>query len=90
VVEAPDVEVGPFNHLQPDHYWSCLANTIQDDCEVKGSGPDAEFGFSFGDGYLGTARLPAFHFVTAYYVVTSTTKPPIPPKCRPGSPRCFQ
>jgi hypothetical protein len=68
VVAFPDVELGPFNDIQPYHYWSCLADTIQDPCERKGSGPGAEFGFSFGDGYLGTARLLADHFVTLYYV----------------------
>jgi hypothetical protein len=35
------------------------------------------------------ARLPADHFVTAYYVVTPP-KPPIPPKCPPADPSCYQ
>jgi len=88
VVAFPDVELGPFNDIQPYHYWSCLADTIQDPCERKGSGPGAEFGFSFGDGYLGTARLQADHFVTVYYVgcdphqswCQTITFPPIPAK----------
>jgi hypothetical protein len=92
IVEAPDIAVGPFNHLQPSQYWSCMADNIQDACEAGGVGPgDAEFGFSFGDGFLGTTGQPADHFVTAYYVVTvPPTKPPIPPKCPPDDPSCYQ
>jgi hypothetical protein len=70
VVQPPDIAVGPFLHLQPFHYWSCLADTIQDPCQTDGQVPagNSEWGFSFGNGYLGTARLPADHFVTVYYV----------------------
>jgi hypothetical protein len=72
VVQPPDIAVGPFLHLWPSPYWSCQGPTIQGACETVGpsgsSATPAEFGFSFGDGYLGTAHLPAFHFVTAYYV----------------------
>jgi hypothetical protein len=72
VVEPPDISVGPFHHLQPFPYWSCQADRIQDACEANGpnppTSPPAEWGFSFGSGFLGTARLPADHFVTAYYV----------------------
>ena len=51
----------------------------------------SEWGFSFGTGFLGTERLTANHFVTAYYVVTiPPTKPPIPPKCPPTDPSCYQ
>jgi hypothetical protein len=45
---------------------------------------------AFGDGYLGTERLPADHFVTAYFVLATPTKPPIPPKCPPTDPSCYQ
>jgi hypothetical protein len=95
VVEPPDITVGPFHDLQPFPYWSCQADAIQDACEAGGpnppKNPPAEWGFSFGDGFLGTARLPADHFVTAYYVVTiPPTKPPIPPKCPPTDPSCYQ
>jgi hypothetical protein len=83
VVEPPDIAVGPFLHLSPSPYWSCQATTIQGTCEANGPNPPtippAEWGFSFGDGYLGTARLPADHFVTAYYVGCDL----------PDSERCF-
>jgi hypothetical protein len=70
VVAVPDIPVGPFHHLLPFPYWSCLANTIQELCETGANEPsdNSEWGFSFGSGYLGTERLPANHFVTAYYV----------------------
>jgi hypothetical protein len=79
VVEPPDIAVGPFLHLWPSTYWSCAINTtqppiqapIQAPCAAPGSATangGAEFGFSFDDGYVGTARLPAYRFVTAYYV----------------------
>ena len=69
VVEAPDIPVGPFHHVQPSQYWTCEAATIQAPCTSAGAGAGgAEFGFSFGDGYLGTTGAPADHLVTVYYV----------------------
>src|SRR5580698_9187201 len=81
VIEPPDIAVGPFLHLWPSTYWSCaITNTqtptqtpiqapIQAPCDSTGANADgADFGFSFGNGYLGTARQPAYRFVTAYYV----------------------
>jgi hypothetical protein len=70
VVPEPDIPVGPFHHLLPLPYWSCLADTIQQPCNIAGNEPsdNSEWGFSFGSGYQGTERLPANHFVTAYYV----------------------
>jgi hypothetical protein len=84
VVEAPDIAVGPFHHVQPSQYWSCVANLIQDACEVDGEAGKggAQFGFSFGDGFLGTTGEPAFHFVTAYYVGCDL---PDQKKCTEGS-----
>jgi hypothetical protein len=69
VVDVPDIAVGPFNNLQPFPYWSCLADTIQDFCDIAAYEPakDSEWGFSFGTGFLGTARLSADHYVTAYF-----------------------
>lgn len=69
VVDVPDIAVGPFIHLQPFPYWSCLADTIQDFCDTEANEPstDSEWGFSFQTGYQGTARLSAYHFVTAYF-----------------------
>ena len=71
--EPPDIAVGPFLHLWPSSYWSCAVDTsqapIQAPCDSTGANADgADFGFSFGNGYLGTARQPAYRFVTAYYV----------------------
>jgi uncharacterized protein (TIGR03437 family) len=79
-VATPDVAVGPFNNLQPYIYWSCQAVTIQDPCD--GVGPNmgiAEWAFSFGNGFLGTDRLEAEYYVTAYFVGnrTSATGPEI-------------
>ena len=97
VVPVPDIAVGPFHHLQPLPYWSCLADTIQEPCQsadidspTNEPSENSEWGFSFGDGYLGTERLPADHFVTAYFVLATPTKPPIPPKCPPTDPSCYQ
>jgi hypothetical protein len=71
VVEPPDIAVGPFRHLQPFPYWSCQALTIQEACEAGGpnppTSPPAEWGFSFGNGLLGTSRLPADHVVMVYF-----------------------
>jgi hypothetical protein len=73
VVPVPDIAVGPFNNLQPFPYWECLADTIQDACEIGDQyphtpGKNSEWGFSFGTGFLGTERFTANHYVTAYYV----------------------
>jgi hypothetical protein len=91
VVEAPDIAVGPFRHVQPYLYWSCLADNIRDGCETAGPVAGSEWGFSFGNGFLGTEGLKTEYYVTAYYVVTAPpTKPPIPPKCPPTDPSCYQ
>jgi len=99
VVPVPDIAVGPFNNLVPFPYWSCLADTIHEPCqsadsESKDNEPskNSEWGFSFGTGFLGTERLTANHYVTAYYPVPYPvpTKPPIPPKCPPTDPSCYQ
>jgi hypothetical protein len=97
VVAVPDIAVGPFIHLLPFPYWSCLADTIQEPCQpadiespTNEPSKDSEWGFSFGDGFLGTERLTANHLVTAYYVLQLPTKPPIPPKCPPTDPSCYQ
>jgi uncharacterized protein (TIGR03437 family) len=68
-VPTPNVAVGPFHNLQPYIYWSCQAVAIQDRCD--GVGPNmgiAEWAFSFGNGFLGTDRLEADYYVTAYFV----------------------
>ncbi len=70
VVVAPDIAVGPFENIRPYLYWSCLGATILDACQANGPAPnfDAEFSFSFGNGFLGTDRSEADLYVTAYYV----------------------
>jgi len=69
VVEAPAIPVGPFFNLQPSQYWTCEAGTIPAPCDSSGATAGGmEFGFSFGDGYLGTANPPADHLVMVYYV----------------------
>jgi hypothetical protein len=72
VVTVPDIAIGPFEDLQPFPYWSCLADTIQDDCEPAKLSTEpsrnSEWGFSFATGFLGTARETANHYVTAYFV----------------------
>jgi hypothetical protein len=96
VVPLPDVQVGPFRHMVPIPYWACLADTIQEACEPADSSAtepstNSEWGFSFATGFLGTERVDANHFVTAYYVdVPPPAKPPIPPKCSPGDAYCHQ
>jgi len=96
IVPFPDVPVGPFRHIVPIPYWLCLADTIQEPCKPADSSADepstdSEWGFSFVTGFLGTERLTANHYVTAYYVnVPPPPKPPIPPKCQPGDAYCHQ
>jgi hypothetical protein len=61
----------------------------------------AQFDFSFGNGFLSTAREPGAHFVTVYFVgcdlpdagecePVAPPKPPIPPKCPPTDSSCYQ
>lgn len=102
VVPIPDNSLSPFLHLQPGYYWSCEGPGIDEPC-VEGSSPvpntNAQFDFSFGNGFLSTAREPGAHFVTVYFVGcdlpnadeckrVAPPKPPIPPKCPPGSANC--
>jgi hypothetical protein len=39
LVEAPDVPVGPFYHVQPSQYWTCEALTIQAPAEAQAQAP---------------------------------------------------
>jgi uncharacterized protein (TIGR03437 family) len=87
-VPTPNVAVGPFHNLQPYIYWSCQAVAIQDSCD--GVGPNmglAEWAFSFGNGFLGTDRLEADYYVTAYFVGSPnlTTGPEIAEVANAGS-----
>jgi hypothetical protein len=101
VVPIPDTPVGPFLHLQPGYYWTCEGPKIGQPCLTDSTpvpSTGAQFDFSFGIGFLSTAREPGAHFVTVYFVgcdLPDATecgpvppKPPIPPKCPPGSANC--
>jgi len=68
VVATPDIAVGPFHHLQPYLYWSCQAAKNKDACAAASPVAGSEWGFSFGNGFLGTEGLEAEYYVTAYYV----------------------
>jgi len=104
VVPIPDNSLSPFLHLQPGYYWSCEGSAINQPC-IADSTPvpntGAQFDFSFGNGFLSTAREPGAHFVTVYFVgcdlpnaeecvIVTPPKPPIPPKCPPTDPSCYQ
>jgi hypothetical protein len=68
VVTAPNIDVGPFNNIQPYLYWSCQAATIQDVCQPGGPVPNQEWSFSLGSGFEGTDLLANDLYVTAYFV----------------------
>jgi len=68
VVAAPNIAVGPFNHLQPYLYWACEGATIHDACQTDGPAPNFEWSFSFGNGFEGTNILADDLYVTAYFV----------------------
>jgi hypothetical protein len=73
---------------------------VEDSTPVPNTG--AQFDFSFGNGFLSTAREPGAHFVMVYFVgcdlpnaeecvhVPVPPKPPVPPKCPPTDPSCYQ
>jgi hypothetical protein len=66
VVPTPSIAVGPFHHVQPYLYWSCQGTKIENACTVFDPPLTAQWGFSFGNGFLGTERLEAEYYVTAY------------------------
>jgi uncharacterized protein (TIGR03437 family) len=78
-VATPDVATGPFSHLQPYVYWSCVGSTIQSGCEVAGPADGFEETYSFGSGFQGTDILGNNLYVTAYFTGarTATTGPVI-------------
>jgi len=68
VVPTPDINVGPFYHLQPFLYWSCMG---PDPCQ--GPQPphgDQEWSFSFGNGFQGTDIVKNNLYVMLYYPQT--------------------
>jgi hypothetical protein len=68
VVAAPNVDVGPFNNIQPYLYWACEGAAVQDACQTAGPAPNFEWSFSFGNGFEGTDILANDLYVTAYFV----------------------
>jgi hypothetical protein len=54
VVTTPDINVGPFNHLQPYLYWSCSAPYTDPPCQNPPPADGFEWSFSFGNGFQGT------------------------------------
>ncbi len=71
-VTAPNIDVGPFNHLQPYLYWGCLGATIQGPCQTTGPVSGFEWSFSFGNGFQGTDILANDLYVTAYFAGAGT------------------
>jgi hypothetical protein len=66
-VAAPNIAVGPFNHIQPYLYWTCGAATIPGACDANGPAANFEWSFSFGSGFEGTDLLANDLYVTAYF-----------------------
>lgn len=69
VVPIPDTAVGPFHHVQPSYYWTCESDVIDHPCTDASPVPNtgAQFDFSFGSGFLSTAREKGAHFVMVYF-----------------------
>jgi hypothetical protein len=68
VVAAPNIDVGPFNNMQPYLYWACEGATTLGACQADGPAPNFEWSFSFGNGFQGTDLLVNDLYVTAYFV----------------------
>jgi len=72
VSAPPDTTVGPFIHLQPYIYWSCLGDAIQKPCSSNPAASGFQFCFSFGNGFLGTDIFNDDYYVTSYFPGTRT------------------
>jgi hypothetical protein len=74
VVPTPDINVGPFNHLQPYLYWSCSAPqppASPTTCDNNNPpAPGYEWSFSFGNGFEGTDVLKNDLYVMVYFPET--------------------
>ncbi len=73
VVPTPNINVGPFDDLQPYLYWSCQAATLQSACQTTGPAPGFEWSFSFGNGFEGTDAIGNDLYVTAYFAGTRSS-----------------
>jgi len=78
IVVPPNIQVGPFHHIQPALYWSCAGATIQSPCQSDGPVFNQEWSFSFGSGFEGTDILPNDLYATAYFVGAPPTAGPAP------------
>jgi hypothetical protein len=76
VVSAPNIDVGPFNNIQPYLYWACEGATISGACQADGPVANFEWSFSFGNGFQGTDILANDLYVTAYFI--GAPAPPVP------------
>jgi hypothetical protein len=80
VVPTPDINVGPFNNIQPYLYWSsCEPPDGPSPCQVLKNGvwvpapdpaPGFEFSFSFGNGFQGTDVIGNDLYVMVYFPET--------------------
>ena len=74
VVPTPDINVGPFRHLQPYLYWSCSAPqppASPTTCDNNNPpAPGYEWSFSFGNGFEGTDVLKNDLYVMVYFPET--------------------
>ncbi len=71
VVSTPDINVGPFNHLQPYLYWSCGAPVTNPPCQTPPPRvPTQEWSFSFGNGFQGTDLQANDLYVMVYFPET--------------------
>jgi hypothetical protein len=69
VAQTPDINVGPFNNLQPYLYWSCGAIDTLAACQVPAA-TGFEWSFSFGNGFQGTDVVGNNFYVMVYYPET--------------------
>lgn len=67
VVTTPDINVGPFNHLQPYLYWSCSGPYTNPPCQNDPPAPGFEWTFSFGNGFQGTDVKKNDFYVMIYF-----------------------
>jgi hypothetical protein len=88
VVQAPSINVGPFNHIQPYLYWSsCQPLNGPSPClDLNGipttvPAPKFEWSFSFGNGFQGTDLQTNDLYVMVYFPQTpeqaADTTPPV-------------
>jgi hypothetical protein len=69
-VPTPNVDAGPFNHLQPYLYWSCSAPYTDPPCQNAPPAPGFGWSFSFGNGFQGTDIRANDLYVMVYFPQT--------------------